>query len=452
MHLPTLHPTGAFMKRFSVERSESEHYTSHSGLGLVGMLLNEHTSLCRRAEQAAYGSPSVSHADVIRTYVGLLAIGKSDFEAVSGVKPDPWFKNALDFRKVPSAETLRQRLDRHAGEFEKVVPESSIELLKSTRAPITAIARGHVPLDLDVFTMDNSDTKKEGVSFTYQGFCGYAPIAAYLGEEGWCIGMELREGSQHGQTDFIAFLEKTIARARKLTSKRLLVRADSAHDAIDTLVALEGQKRVDYIIKWNPRRADQIEARDRVFCEGTVSSPRPGKRIGLLATRQRREYKGKTYFFALLLRVTEHTTDRTGQMLLVPKIDLEGWWTSLPNPEEAIKLYEGRGKSEQFHSEIKTDLDLERLPSGKFATNSLVLSLGSFVYNMLRVIGQFGLLGSKSPVRHPVKRRRIRTVLQEIMYVAARLVRTGRRLILRFGLHCPAFDAYRQLLLRFSPA
>jgi hypothetical protein len=451
MHLSTFHLTGAFMKRFHVEQSQSEHYTSHSGLGLVGMLVNEHTSLCRRAEHAAYGSPSVSHADVIRTYVGLLAIGKSDFEAVSGVKPDPWFKTALDITKVPSAETLRQRLDRHAGEFEKVVPESSIELLKSTRAPITAIARRHVPLDLDVFAMDNSDTKKEGVSYTYQGFCGYAPIAAYLGEEGWCIGMELREGSQHGQAGFIPFLEKAICQAQKLTSKRLLVRADSAHDAVDTLVALDGQKRVDYIIKWNPRRSDQIEARDRVFSEGAVTSPRPGKRIGLLATRQRREHEGKTYFFTLLLRVTERTTDRTGQMLLVPKIDLEGWWTSLPNPEDAIKLYEGRGKSEQFHSELKTDLDLERLPSGKFATNSLVLSLGGFVYNLLRVIGQFGLLGSTSPVRHPAKRRRIKTVLQEIMYVAARLVRTGRRLILRFGRHCPAFEAYRQLHVRFSP-
>jgi hypothetical protein len=305
---------------------------------------------------------------------------------------------------------------------------------------------------LDVSTLDNSDTKKEGVSYTYQGFSGYAPIAAYLGEEGWCIGMELREGSQHGQTGFIAFLEKTIAQARKLTSKRLLVRADSAHDAVETLVALAGQKRADYIVKWNPRNTNQIEVRGKIFGEGSVSEPRPGKKVGVLATRQRRQYNGKTYFFTLLLRATERTTDRTGQMLLAPSVEIEGWWTSLSNPQEAIGLYEGRGKSEQFHSEIKTDLDLERLPSGKFATNSLVLSLGGFVYNLLRVIGQFGLLGPKSPVRHRAKRRRIRTVLQEIMYVAARLVRTGRRLILRFGRHCTAFDAYRQLHVRFSPA
>ena len=56
-----------------------------------------------------------------------------------------------------------------------------------------------VPLDMDVFPMDNSGTKKEGVSSTYKGFNGYAPLAAYLGQEGWCLACELRPGSPHGQ-------------------------------------------------------------------------------------------------------------------------------------------------------------------------------------------------------------------------------------------------------------
>ena len=45
--------------------------------------------------------------------------------------------------------------------------------------------------------MDNSGTKKEWVSRTYQGVDGYTPIAAYLGNEGWCVALELRPGSQH---------------------------------------------------------------------------------------------------------------------------------------------------------------------------------------------------------------------------------------------------------------
>ena len=62
---------------------------------------------------------------------------------------------------------------------------------------MTPLATGHVALDIDVYPMNNEKTRKEGVSRTYKGFDGYAPIALYLGKEGWCIGHELREGKQH---------------------------------------------------------------------------------------------------------------------------------------------------------------------------------------------------------------------------------------------------------------
>jgi hypothetical protein len=59
----------------------------------------------------------------------------------------------------------------------------------------------------------------------------------------------------------------------------------------------------------------------------------------------------------------------------VPEIELEGWWTSLWSPcEEIIAYYAEHATSEQFHSELKPDLDIERLPPGKFATNALLLA------------------------------------------------------------------------------
>jgi hypothetical protein len=451
MLLSIFHPAGACMKKIIIEQSDTELYTGHSGLGLIGLLLNEHTTLVRRASQSVPGNPSVSNDDVLKSYIGLLALGKSDFEAVTGVRQDEWFKSSLGIGKVPSAETLRQRLDRFAPEFEKAAGHSLTELLKNTGAPITATVSGHVPLDIDVFTMDNSNTKKEGVSYTYQGFSGYAPIAAYLGVEGWCMGIELRQGSQHSQTEFIPFLDRSIKRAKEVTRKPILVRLDSAHDSIDTLAALSAQEKVSYIVKWNPRGEDPLKWRNRAFEGGEIVKPRPGKSIATTTVNVWREKDGKIYPLRLVLRVTERTVDRKGQILLVPDIELEGWWTSLDLPgKTVIELYAGRGESEQFHSEIKTDLDVERLPSGKFATNSLVLSLAGFVYNMLRIIGQLSLLGPDSPVRHPAKRRRIRTVMQEIMYLAARLIRTGRSLKLRFSRYCPAFKVFRLLYQRFS--
>lgn len=62
--------------------------------------------------------------------------------------------------------------------------------------------------------------------------------------------------------------------------------------------------------------------------------------------------------------------DKHGQILLVLDIEFESYWTTLTlEPEEVIELYHEHGTCEQFHRELKTDLDLERFPSGKFSTS-----------------------------------------------------------------------------------
>ena len=440
------------MKRFIIEQSDTEFYTSNSGLVLIGHCINDLCSLPVKAKHTFPVSPGgIGMDDILRSYVGLLSIGQSDFEAVTNRREDEYFRQALGINRVPSTETLRQRLDEAAPDLIALADAGSVEFLKKARVTITPLKTGHVPLDCDVFGMDNSKTKKEGVSRIYNGRDGYAPIAAYLGMEGWCLELEMRKGSQHSQDGFIPFINRVIEKARTLTSRKLLVRLDSAHDALDTRAALASHRNVSYIVKWNPRREDQEKWAERIFKEGDVTTPRPGKRVGLLTVHIRQDHEGKTYQFKRVMRAVERTIDRFGQRLLVPEIEIEGWWTTLDLPmKQVIGLYEDHGTSEQFHSEIKSDLDMERLPSGKFATNALILALGGLSYNILRFIGQIGLVDGHTPLRHPAKRRRIRTVMQEFMYLAARLVRTGRRLKLVFSRHCPAFEAFRTVHTRLA--
>jgi|AMWB02.1.fsa_nt_gi hypothetical protein len=442
------------MKRFIIEQSDKEFYTSHSGLALVGLCLNKLCSLPAKAKEAFPLSPGVSGIgldDIIRSYVGLLTLGQSDYEAITNRREDDYFRQSLGIGKIPSAETLRQRFDEVASGLRPLADSCSAEFLKKAEVFITPLDTGHVPLDCDVFAMDNSNTKKEGVSRIYNGEDGYAPIAAYLGREGWCLELELREGKQHSQCEFIPYLERVLEKARSLTSKKLLARLDSAHDALETRVTLASYEKVSYIIKWNPRRANKKKWAKRIFEEGTVTEPRPGKRVGLLIVHIRQVYQGKTYQVKRVMRAVERTIDKRGQLLLTPEIEIEGWWTTLDMPaKDVIRLYEDHGASEQFHSEIKSDMDMERLPSGKFKTNALILTLGGLAYNILRAIGQMGLLGEMSPVRHPAKRRRIKTVMQELMYLAARLVKTGRRLKLLFSRHCPGFGAFHSVYNRLA--
>lgn len=464
--LSETHPAGEKMRRFQLVQSATELYTSHSGLALVGLALNRHTTLKKSLRNIIkrHGIPNI---ELIRAYVGQLSIGKSDFDAIENVRNDRYFKQALDIKQMPSSARLRQRFDEDARAIIPMVDEAMIDFIKNTNAPVTPLSTGHVALDMDGFPMDNSGTKKEGVSRTYKGHDGYVPMAAYLGKEGWSIGMELREGSWHGQKEFGHVLDRVLPRARKLVGKdgKILLRLDGGHDAQENRERLSQESNTDYLIKWNRRKENPETWLERAEKQNDEASkvwkvawqqPREGKRIALFSqivteaySQNREADQEEHYSIRRVIRITERSIDKHGQKQLIPDITLEGWWTTLDEAEHdnqsIINLYKDHATSEQFHSELKTDLDLERLPSGKFDTNDLVLTLGALTYNILRWIGLMGLTGDLTPMRHPAKRRRIRTVMQELMYLAARVIDSGHRLKLKFSSYCPGFEAYRSV-------
>lgn len=452
------------MRSFEIVQSDTDTTTSHSGLAIVGRALGL-TRLAKDLEQIPLRH-GIAHADCVKSYVGLLCTGKSDFDAIENRRNDTFFATALDIEKVPSAPSLRQRFDDHAAAMIPHLDKASVAFIGNAGATVTPIVISQgtclarrklrlTPLDMDVFPMDNSGTKKEGVGYTYKGFNGYAPLASYIGEEGWCLACELRPGSQHGQKEFIHYLERVVPRAKSLTPHRLLCRLDSGHDAAENR-AWFAHESVEFIIKWNPRRQDQNAWLMRAEKEAEWSFPREGKRVGTFCETVAETFGGVTREVRRIVRVTERTIDKHGVRLLVPAVEIEGWWTSLGececSDEKIIALYCEHATSEQFHSEFKTDLDIERLPSGKFATNDLVMACAVLAYNILRWIGLEGLTGKDAPIRHAAKRRRLRTVMQELMYVAARVVESGRRIALKFSAHCPAFPSFEAVYAKLAPS
>ena len=264
----------------------------------------------------------------------------------------------------------------------------------------------------------------------------------------------LRSGDQHSQKDFLFFLDRILPRARALAGKRpLLITLDGAHDAAANREHLV-REQIDYLIQWNPRKENPNDWRARAEAEQGFVEVRPGKRMALFDEVIEWTLGQRTYRSRRVVRLVERTEDRHGQPLLIPDLVLEGWWTSLDaervDAEQLIRLYQRRGTCEQFHSEFKSDLDLVRLPSGKFDTNALVLALAALAYNILRYIGQNTLIGPDAPIRKALHRRRLRTVMQEMIYRAVRLVRHGRRYLLRFGRGDPRYGplarCYAQVL------
>ena len=53
---------------------------------------------------------------------------------------------------------------------------------------------------------------------------------------------------------------------------------------------------------------------------------------------------------------------------------------------------------------------------------------------LANAINEMGLLGQFAPIRHPAKRRRIRTVMQEVIYLSGRVISTGAVIVSRYSM------------------
>ena len=384
-----------------------------SGIGIVGDILeragfSEQFRDVKLAEKRS--RKQIDAGAVMTTFIALLCMGKPDFEYVSELQNDAaYYQNALHLNKgLPSPATLRQRMDEIGTKLRMSLLAFNTDLLRKNRVQPTPLKIGMVPVDMDVTPMDNSKTQKEGIGWTYKKFMGYAPMMAYIGTEGYLVNTELRTGSQHCQNGTPAFLRQTIELCRKITDQPLLFRLDSGNDATDN-VGIMLDKGVYYVVKRNLRREDRDEwaSNIRSWCKN-ISSSREGKTVYIGTTFKDIHYTSesgeeKVIRNRIVYEMIERTSTPDGQLLLVPEIDINMFWTNLgDSDEDIIALYHAHGECEQFHSEIKTDMGVERLPSGKFDTNELVLELTVLAYNILRMIGQEAVRQGNAPSKRIV--------------------------------------------------
>jgi hypothetical protein len=427
--------------KFEIAETD-EFLTSHSGLALVGALLEK----CGIREGLHRLLPVKKRADALSSYdalasmAGLLSLAKPDYAAIEQFRDDDFFKSALGLQLVASEPTLRQRLDeiasvKNAASIIDELLKGSARMLHDHAPALAPCFKDFIAIDADVSPFDNSDTKKEGVSCTYKMHDGYAPMFAYIGNEGYLLNTELREGKQHCQKGTPEFLEKSFVLARTITDKRLLLRLDSGNDAFENVKVCRKAK-VDFIIKRNIRHESVDEWLLTAKAYGEWRIPRDGKTVFVGDTIGVKDGKRMRIVF----EVIERTSNHDGQIFLVPEIQINTWWTSLgvrtASADEVIGLYHDHGTSEQYHSELKTDMDIERLPSGKMATNSLILTLAVPVFNILRLAGQVAMQTGYQP-KKKVTRRRIRTVIQDLVYMAARIVKHARRLVIALSKRNP---------------
>ena len=99
------------VQNFNIELTDN-HLHNNSGLVLIGQLLNR-INFDEQVALATFTSDSyqISNAEILRSYIGLLSLGKTAFETIENYREAPFFKQALNVENVPSCSTLRQRME-----------------------------------------------------------------------------------------------------------------------------------------------------------------------------------------------------------------------------------------------------------------------------------------------------------------------------------------------------
>lgn len=207
-----------------------------------------------------------------------------------------------------------------------------------------------------------------------------------------------------------------------------MVRLDSGNDSKDNFAIFEKYENVEFIVKRNPRRESPSRWLEPAKNVGREIPQREGKRTWIGQTKVSLE--GRELPHPVVFKITERTAKK-GQMLAFPEVKIETYRCSLERmpPEEAIELYRDRGTSEQFHSEIKTDMGMERFPSVHFETNDPTLHLTALAYNMLRIVG----------------RRRIGTVIRDLIPTVGRWVKKSRQFHISLGRNNPLKELWERV-------
>ena len=230
--------------------------------------------------------------------------------------------------------------------------EKAVLLKKSTvlLTYIGMLCQGKTQYEAVREMMDDPDYYKYALGISYA-----IPSAETLRQRFDMIGDSLRKDIQQANVDML--------REMHIEPTAL----DSGNDASENIgIFMEESYKynnVSFIIKRNPRQESKEEWLGSVReCCQNIQHPRDGKTVYIGQTFRDVTYslsdnEEKTVGIRTIYEITERTIDRYGQ----------------------------------YHGEIKTDMDVERLSSGKFESNKLVLELTMITYNILRIIWQESL-------------------------------------------------------------
>ena len=121
-------------------RASRRTLTSHAGLSIIGQCFE--IAGVDSIDSRFPTTLGMRTSDVIKSYLGLLCLGMSDYDAIENFRRDKPFQQLLTLQKVPSTATLRQRLEKLAANLSMLGCHSWVGSREHSHASCDASMRG----------------------------------------------------------------------------------------------------------------------------------------------------------------------------------------------------------------------------------------------------------------------------------------------------------------------
>lgn len=384
-------------------------FSNHAGLLLVKefierlgvcQMLNAELSVKQR--QRGY-----SEAEAVMGLVYNLIAGGTCLTDLEVLRGDPGTRELIGLKDLIAPTTAGEHLRKfHLGSIHDLqrvnrLLQQSVQGAQETKC---------CTIDLDSSIYEQASTHKEGSRKAYNGERGYHPLFAFWDETGQMLMSHLRAGNAYTANKVEWFLAETIKRVPRHSAKKL--RADSGFYSKKVVSWCE-RERVEFGITADQTAPllEKIEGlRERKWEDlerygvSQVAELRYqpvdwGKEYRYVVKRDLVEQKNGELCFRYFVFVTNDEQ--------TPAAEVLEWQLKKANLENRIK-------------EHKSGFGMEKLPTRKFHANWAYLLIGQIAFNVMQWFKRLVL-----PKEY--HQSTIKTMRHQILNLAGKLVRTGRR-------------------------
>jgi len=435
-------------------RFEDQRLTSFAGL-FVFQLLFQRLDLKNRLRNCfrhLRSNRAYEHATAVLGLIVHLLIGFRQLREARYYRDDPMVQRVLGLNRLPDVATVSRLLASADSDSVTALRQLIRQLVMQA---LTTLGLRRLTLDFDgsvIGTGRSAEGTAVGFNRKKKGQRSYYPLFCTIAQTGQVFDVYHRPGNVHDSNGAQAFILACINAVREaLPGVALEVRMDGAFFS-DTLVTLLAELGVEFTISVPFERFVELKSR--------IERRRWWQRLGQALSYFELRWKPKAWtrryrFVFVRTRTAVRDKDPVQLDLFTPQVYGYEFKVIVTNKkiraQEVVRFHNGRGAQEGVFAELKSQGQLDYVPTQTLAGNQVFLLSVVLAHNLNRDLQMIASEPSRTttPQRSPLWQfQRLATIRHNLLQRAGRFTQPQGRLTLTLSTN----SAVQEELLHYCAA